>query len=87
MHRRPASESPTDVPLRFAFALLLASLSGVLTVLPMLVEPLWPLAWIGLAPAVRRLARRLSRKGLRSRLVDGDADVWAGDLLARQHHG
>ena len=50
MHRRPASESPTDVPLRFAVAVLLASLSGVLTVLPMLVEPLWPLAWIGLAP-------------------------------------
>ena len=50
MHRRPASELPTDVPLRFAVAVLLASLSGVLTVLPMLVEPLWPLAWIGLAP-------------------------------------
>ena len=50
MHRRPASESPTHVPLRFAVAVLLASLSGVLTVLPMLVEPLWPLAWIGLAP-------------------------------------
>ena len=50
MHRRPASELPTDVPLRFAVAVLLASLSGLLTVLPMLVEPLWPLAWIGLAP-------------------------------------
>ena len=50
MDRSPASESPTDVPLRFAVAVLLASLAGVLTVLPMLVEPLWPLAWIGLAP-------------------------------------
>ena len=50
MDRSPASESPADVPLRFAVAVLLASLAGVLTVLPMLVEPLWPLAWIGLAP-------------------------------------
>ena len=50
MERRPASESPADVPLRSAVAVLLASLAGVLTVSPMLVESLWPLAWIGLAP-------------------------------------
>ena len=38
------------VPPRFATAVLLASLAGVLTVSPMLYEPLWPLAWAGLLP-------------------------------------
>ena len=50
MDRRPALESPADIPSRFAVAVLLASLAGILTVSPMLYEPLWPLAWIGLAP-------------------------------------
>ena len=50
MDRRPAPESPIDVPPHFAVAFLLASLAGVLTVSPMQLEPLWPLAWIGLAP-------------------------------------
>ena len=50
MDRRSAAESPAEVPSHFAVAFLLASLAGVLTVSPMLYEPLWPLAWIGLAP-------------------------------------
>ena len=50
MQHRPAPEPPADVPPRFAIAVLLASLAGVLTVSPMLVEPLWPLAWVGLLP-------------------------------------
>ena len=50
MQHRPAPEPPADVPPRFAVALSLASLAGVLTVSPMLVEPLWPLAWVGLMP-------------------------------------
>ena len=50
MDHRPAPESPAAVPPRFAAALLLASLAGVLTVSPMLHEPLWPLAWVGLLP-------------------------------------
>lgn len=45
-----APEPPADAPLRFAAAVLLASLAGILTVSPMLYEPLWPLAWIGLLP-------------------------------------
>ena len=48
MDHRP--EPPADAPLRFAAAVLLASLAGVLTVSPMLYEPLWPLAWVGLLP-------------------------------------
>ena len=50
MDYRPASESPDNAPPRFAAAVSLASLAGVLTVSPMLYEPLWPLAWIGLLP-------------------------------------
>ena len=44
------SEPPADTPLRFAVAVSLASLAGVLTVSPALFEPLWPLAWVGLLP-------------------------------------
>ena len=50
MERRPIHEFPADVPLPFAVAAVLASVAGVLTVSPMLYEPLWPLAWVGLAP-------------------------------------
>ena len=50
MDHRHAPEPPADAPLRFAAAVLLASLAGLLTVSPMLYEPLWPLAWIGLLP-------------------------------------
>ena len=50
MDRRPAAESPAAAPWRFSLAILLASLAAVVTVSPMLYEPLWPLAWIGLAP-------------------------------------
>ena len=50
MDRRPAPESPDDVSPRLAVAVLCASLAAVLTVTPMLYEPLWPLAWVGLAP-------------------------------------
>ena len=50
MQHRPAPQPPAAVPPRFAVALSLASLAGVLTVSPMLVEPLWPLAWVGLMP-------------------------------------
>ena len=50
MDRRPAPASPAHVPRRAAVAVALASLAAVLTVSPMLYEPLWPLAWIGLAP-------------------------------------
>ena len=49
MDRRAAPEPPA-VPSRFVVAILLASLAALLTVSPMLVEPLWPLAWVGLAP-------------------------------------
>lgn len=47
---RCGPEPPADLPPRFAVALSLASLAGVLTVSPMLYEPLWPLAWVGLLP-------------------------------------
>ena len=50
MDRRPNAESPAEAPSHFSVAFLLASLAAVLIVSPMLVEPLWPLAWIGLAP-------------------------------------
>ena len=50
MDRRPAPESPDDVSPRLAVPVLCASLAAVLTVTPMLYEPLWPLAWVGLAP-------------------------------------
>ena len=50
MAHRPTPEPLANVPSRFAAAVLLASLAGVLTVSPMLYEPLWPLAWIGLLP-------------------------------------
>ena len=50
MDYRPAPEPPADIPPRLAAAVLLASLAGVLTVSPMLYEPLWPLAWVGLLP-------------------------------------
>ena len=50
MDYRPVPEPPADIPPRFASAVLLASLAGVLTVSPMLYEPLWPLAWVGLLP-------------------------------------
>ena len=50
MQHRHAPEPPADVPPRFATAISLASLAGVLTVSPMLYEPLWPLAWVGLLP-------------------------------------
>jgi apolipoprotein N-acyltransferase len=50
MDHRPAPAPPADAPPRFAVAVSLASLAGVLTVSPMLYEPLWPLAWVGLLP-------------------------------------
>ena len=50
MAHRPTPEPLANIPSRFAAAILLASLAGVLTVSPMLYEPLWPLAWIGLLP-------------------------------------
>ena len=50
MDHRPAPQPPADAPPRFAIAVLLASLAGVLTVSPVLYEPLWPLAWVGLLP-------------------------------------
>ena len=47
---RCGPEPPAVVPPRFVTAISLASLAGVLTVSPMLYEPLWPLAWVGLLP-------------------------------------
>ena len=48
--QHPPAPDPTDVPLRFGVAVLLASLAALLTASPGLYEPSWPLAWVGLLP-------------------------------------